>query len=76
MPWWVVVLMTCGCMLVPRGSYVIRRCNSVFGQRVGLVIGFIILMSGRVADAEWEDAGQRRPHAFGAEHEEILAMAL
>ena len=65
MPWWVVVLMTCECMFNTQSSSAIRRCNSVFGQRVGPATGFAIRTSGRVADADWEDAGQRRPHAFG-----------
>ena len=43
--------------------------------RVWPVTGFAFWMSGPVADADWEGAGQRRPHAFVAEQKETMRVA-
>ena len=50
-------------------------CISVLGQRVGLATGLAVLMSGRVTDADWEGAGQRRALASVAGQEEAMRVA-
>ena len=66
---------SCECVSNTRGSSAIRRCISVFGQRVGPATGLAIRMSGRATDADWEGAGQRRAPAFVPGQGEIMRVA-